>query len=348
MHERVGLGQPVQDGRGLLPAGQLGRGFPADLVQDAGGQQHLPDFGRLGGQHLLDQVTGQRTVLGDQLGDELLRVGMSLQGHRGQPQARRPALGALGQARRDGRGQPAPVLGQQQARFAGVEGEIAGPDLGQLTVQPVAVQPQQRVHPRGNQQAQAGPGVPQHEVQAFQHLRLGQHVEVIEDQQHRLILPGEGRGEPEQERVVGRPPPRDSRQYLRPGQPGPPQRRHHVGPEHSRPVVVTVQPDPGHRPGLGCGPQRQGHRLSGTGRAGEHGQRVPARTLADQPGDPRPRYGPVRYVRHRDLRGQDRIGGGQRRPREPGRLLPGTLSRHRNLAVPPARQRACRSQCTTH
>jgi len=48
------------------------------------------------------------------------------------------------------------VPGQQQAGFGDGEGQVAGPDLGQLPGQPVPVQ-RQRVHPRGNSSRRPGP-----------------------------------------------------------------------------------------------------------------------------------------------------------------------------------------------
>jgi hypothetical protein len=80
------------------------------------------------------------------------------------------------------------VLGHEQARLGGAELQVAGPDLGQLPGQPVAVQRQQRVRPGGDHHAQGRPHVPQHEVKLTAHLRLGQHMEIVDDQRHRRVL----------------------------------------------------------------------------------------------------------------------------------------------------------------
>ena len=55
--------------------------------------------------------------------------------------------------------------------------------------------------------------------------------------------------------------------------------------------------------------------------AGDHRQRAPPRTLGDQLGDPRARYGLVRHSRRHDLRCQDRITGADSRPPGAGRPL---------------------------
>ena len=154
----VRVRQGRQDCRGLLVAGQFAGGLGADLLQDGRAQQDVPDLRRLGVENLRHQVAGQGAVVGDQLGDELVRVGMSAHRDRGQAQAGRPALGPPGQALQRVRRQRDAVPGQQQAGFGDGERQVAGPDLGQLAGQPVAVQRQQRVHPRGRPPG-AGPAL---------------------------------------------------------------------------------------------------------------------------------------------------------------------------------------------
>ncbi len=202
LDKRVRPRQGHQDLRGLLIAGQVDRGIGADVVQDAGAQQDLANLRWLNVEHFVNQVADQGATFGHQFLDELARVGMGGQGKGGEAQARRPALGALGQALQQIRRQRAAVLGQQQTRFGDAERDVAGPDLGQLPGQPVAVQRKQRVHARGDHEPQGGPGIAQHEVQCLQHGRVGQHVQVIKDQGHRRVLGGQRRGQPEQESVT--------------------------------------------------------------------------------------------------------------------------------------------------
>ena len=146
-----------QDPPGLLATGQLAGGLGVDPLQDGRAQQQVPDLRRHGAENLVHQVAGQGAVIGDQLLDELLGV---LDESPGTAARRRPAAPAFrppGQALQRVRRQSAAVLGQEQAGFGGAEGDVAGPDLGQLARQPVAVQRQQRKGPRTANQAQAGP-----------------------------------------------------------------------------------------------------------------------------------------------------------------------------------------------
>ena len=178
------------------------------MVQDARAQQNVTDLGRLDVEHFVHQIAGQGAVLGYQLLDKLVRVGMSVQGDRGQPEAGRPALSSPGQALQQVRRQRPAVLSPAAGRLLrGAERQVAGPDLGQLASQPVAVQRKQRIHPRGDRQAQARPHVAQHEVKALQHPRLGQQVQVVEDQRHRRVLRSQRRRKPQQETLIARPAP---------------------------------------------------------------------------------------------------------------------------------------------
>ena len=326
LDKRVRVRQGQQDCRGPLVAGQFAGGLGADVLQDAGAQQDVPDLGRLGAEDLLNQVAGHGAVVGDQLRGELVRVGMSAHGDRGQAQAGRPALGPPGQALQRVRRQRDAVPGQELPGFGDGERQVAGPDLGQLAGQPVAVQ-RQRVHPRGHQQAQAGPHVPQHVVKALHHRGVGQQMQVIQDQRHRRVLGSQRRRQPQQEHVPGVPAPRGG-QRRRQGHAGPAQRRDDIGPEDPGPVVELIHTDPGDRPGFGRRPQRQGHRLARARRAGDNSQPAPPRPLRDQLGDPRPRHHPVRHERCGDLRCQDRNASGNCQPSGAGRHPFGNFCRH--------------------
>ena len=105
----------------------------------------------------------------------------------GQAEAGGPALGAPGKALQGVLRQRAAVPGHELPGFGDGESKLAGADLGQLAGQPVAVQ-WQRVHPGGDQQAQARPCVPQHVVKPVQHRGVGQQMQVIQDQRHRRVL----------------------------------------------------------------------------------------------------------------------------------------------------------------
>ena len=190
----------------------LAWGFPASSparsaltrVQDAGAQQQVPHGRRLGVENLVHEVCGDRAVLGVEFLDELLRIGVPDQREGRQPDARRPALGAPGEALQGMCREGDAEVRQQRAGFGDAEGEVVSPDLGQLADQPVLVQWQQRVHPRRDHDVQAAPGVPQHVGQPFQRGGRGQQVQVVEDQQHGRVLGGQDRREAEQESVVDR------------------------------------------------------------------------------------------------------------------------------------------------
>ena len=226
------------------------------------------------------------------------------------------------------------MLGQQQAGLGGAESQVAGPDLGQLTGQPVAVQGQQRIPPGGDHHAQARLRVPQDEVKLGQYRRPGQDMEVVDDQCHRRVLGSQRRRKPHQECMVCRPSARSSRQHLRKGNSGPAQGRDGIGPEGAGLVVEVVQGNPGNSTGFGRRPQRQGHRFARAGRASDDGQPASPRALGDQLGDPRPRHRPVRHTWHGDPGCQDGDTSGNCRPSGGSRHLPGNIGHHRIFLLP--------------
>jgi hypothetical protein len=65
----------------------------------------------LGVEDLVDQIAGDGAVLGLQFLHELLRIGMPVQGERGQAYPRHPALGASVEAFDRRRGQGDAVMG---------------------------------------------------------------------------------------------------------------------------------------------------------------------------------------------------------------------------------------------
>ena len=205
LDQRVRVRQGGQDACGLVVAGQFGGRLGADMLQDARAQQDLADLRWLDVEHLVNQVAGQGAVLGHQLLDEQVRVGMGDQRYRGQAETGGPALGSPVQALQRVLPQRPAVLLQQQAGLIEAEREVAGAYLGQLSGQPVPVQGQQRIHPRGDHQPQRGPYVPEDELEPFQHGRIGQQVKVVKDQRDRRVLGGQRGRQPEQESLISRP-----------------------------------------------------------------------------------------------------------------------------------------------
>lgn len=85
------LGQPL----GAVQTAGNGVGQPAaDLVGDAGVEQEVADLRRLAGEHLGKQIVGHGAVVAGEGGHEPGRVGVPVQGQKGQPKPRRPAFGA--------------------------------------------------------------------------------------------------------------------------------------------------------------------------------------------------------------------------------------------------------------
>ena len=320
----------------MLIAGQFAGGLAADLLQDAGAQQDVADRRRLGVEEFVHQVASQGAVVGDQLRDEPVRVGMGAHRERGQAQPCCPALCPTGEGLEGVCRQRAAVPGQEQAGFGRGESQVAGPDLGQLVGQPVTVQ-WQRIHPRGNHKAQAGRRVSQHVVKLIQRCRVGQQMQVVEDQRHKRAVVRQGGRKPQQEDVASFPPSRGGR-HLWNGNAGPTQCRGDVGPEDPRPVVVFIHSDPGDRDGFDRRPQGQRRCLARARGAGDDSQRAPPAALGDQLGDPRSRHRPVRHARRCDLSCQDRDVGANRWPSGIGRHLFDSTDRHRDLScsLPPA------------
>ena len=84
LDERAGPGQRRQGAAGLLITSQLPGQVCAHPVQNAGPQHELPLGGRQRVEHLIDQIAGQSVVLGGQVLNEELRIGMAIQRQGGQ------------------------------------------------------------------------------------------------------------------------------------------------------------------------------------------------------------------------------------------------------------------------
>jgi hypothetical protein len=89
---------PLQHGedvaRVAAPDQRLGQ-LRGEFVDDAGPQQEFAELRRLGGEDLAQEVFGDVRVVAGDAGDESLGVNASFHGHREQPQADRPPLGAF-------------------------------------------------------------------------------------------------------------------------------------------------------------------------------------------------------------------------------------------------------------
>ena len=94
------------------------------------------------------------------------------------------------------------MLRHEQPGLGDAEREFVGPDLGQFPRQPEPVQRQERVDARGHHHAQALLRVPHEVGEPLQGSAFGQQMEIVQDQDDRLLRRGQRRGEPDKELVV--------------------------------------------------------------------------------------------------------------------------------------------------
>ena len=133
--ERVRVLEVQQDPFRARAAGQQVGQLAVDPVEQGGAQQQILDVGGLAVQHLGEQVLGDRAVAAGELRDEPLRVGVTGQGDRREPQARGPPFGPLVQQRRPGLGQRDTRGVEQLAGLALGKAQVRRADLGQLAGQ---------------------------------------------------------------------------------------------------------------------------------------------------------------------------------------------------------------------
>jgi hypothetical protein len=155
-HQRIGLLELVQQPTAVLPAREEVGQLPGDPVEDGGPEQQVTHLGRLAMQHLAQQVVRDRALTAGELGHEPGRGVVLGQRHRGQSQARGPALGTSVQALQVRLGDVDPGTGQELLRLVRAELEVGGADLREPSGQPEPMQPdlriaageQERVHVR--------------------------------------------------------------------------------------------------------------------------------------------------------------------------------------------------------
>ena len=114
------------------PGRPVSRSASSPLTRSSrrGAQQQILDVGRLALQHLGDQVLGDRAVAAGELRDETLRVGVTGQGDRREPQARGPPFRPLVQQRCSGVRQRDARGVEKLAGFALGEAQVGRADLG--------------------------------------------------------------------------------------------------------------------------------------------------------------------------------------------------------------------------
>ena len=128
--ERVGVLEFQQDPFRARAAGQQIGQLAVDPIEQGGTQEQILDVGWLAFEHLGDQVLGDRAVAAGELRDEPLRVGVTGQGERREPQARRPSFRPLVQQRRSGVRQRDTRGVEKLAGFALGKAQVGRADLG--------------------------------------------------------------------------------------------------------------------------------------------------------------------------------------------------------------------------
>ena len=181
---------PAASVPGRAAGQQIGQ-FAVDAIEQGRAQQQILDAGRLALQHLGDQVLGDRAVAAGEIRDETLRIRVTGQGERREPQARRPPLGPQVQERHPGFGQrdtrgmkqlPGLALGKAQIRRADLGQVACQAQLKQAQLQ-IAAGGQHRVHVRGKVHQQAS--------ELGECLRRGQLVQIINNQRDAVANIGE-------------------------------------------------------------------------------------------------------------------------------------------------------------
>ena len=204
--------------RRARPVRQVGE-RAVDALEDAGAQQQRAHLGRLAGEHLVEQVVGDRALAAGELGDEARGRVVARERQRRQPQPGRPALGALVQAADVARVDRDARPGQQLARLLGGEVQVGGAQLEQVAGEAQAVQAELRVAAADHDRAQLDGRGAEQLLEAPERRGRAQLVQVVEHQQHlarqpvepveqareELVLPARRRRRQRGQRIVRRP-----------------------------------------------------------------------------------------------------------------------------------------------
>lgn len=127
LDERVLPVEPGEEGFGVVASGERVRQFRAEALQHADPQQEVLGLGGPLFQHLGQQIVGDRALPRLELLQIRLRVRGLARGQGAQPQAGRPAPGAVDERAYTGVGQAQTVCGQEGGRLLGGEGEFRVP-----------------------------------------------------------------------------------------------------------------------------------------------------------------------------------------------------------------------------
>jgi hypothetical protein len=179
-HKRVGLLQVLQHPFPTAGPGQQISQLAVDAIQPARAQQQPPHLAGLPLQHLGQQVFRHGPFGPGELRCEPLRIRMTGQRQRRQPQPRRPAFRPLVQYHHRRVGQFHSGGIEQLSRLGYGEPQIGLANLGQLALQPQPVQPEPHVMPGGQHEPQLWRGPHQPQFQLPPRLVRAQLVQVID------------------------------------------------------------------------------------------------------------------------------------------------------------------------
>ena len=268
--------QAPQHRVGVLRAGERVGQVDAQRLDDRGAQQEVAQLGRLARQHLADQVVADRRVGAREVLDEVPWLRMVQQRGGGQPQGRRPALGASPEHREVLGGERHVERGEHRLGLVKREGEVGRADLGQAAVEAQAAEPDRRIRTGDDHERKRRRREPR---QAFEVLvdRVDDLMEVVEHEDDGRAVPGERVDERRQHQVDPHRLARAHRERCdRVVARRPCQRLEDGAPEAPAVGVVGVQRQPGHRPRCSVcrDPRAQERALAGSGRGGHQRQRA--------------------------------------------------------------------------
>ena len=179
--EVLGL-DPAEQRAGVVPTGDVGAQVGPQALEHRRRQEELAHVVGLAQQDLVEQEVGHVPVAAGEPLDEPFGVVAAPQRQSRELQARRPSLGPLGQAldlvrRQVDLGEPLEEL----LGLAPAEAQVALPQLDELARQPEPVEPQRRVGPAADDEAQVGVGHGADEpVQQVGRAAPVDHVQVVE------------------------------------------------------------------------------------------------------------------------------------------------------------------------
>ena len=184
--ERVGLLQVLQHPLAAGGSGEQVGQLSVDLLQHAGPQQQPAHRRGLPLQHLGQQVVGHRPLAAGEFRREPVRGRVPGQRQGRQSQPGHPALGPLVQQPERRRGQLDAGRLEQGPRLGPAEPQVVSPDLGQLALEPEAVQAEAQVVPGSEDEPQLRRG-PHHQQLELPARRLrAELVQVVDDQPQRF------------------------------------------------------------------------------------------------------------------------------------------------------------------